>query len=328
MVRGIGELKSRTVLVTGGTGMIGRQVCRILRDAGAFVTSVSLDRIRPVDKIRYLYADLTDLKEVENIVGGMDYVFHVAGVKGSAKVTETHPASFFVPLLMMNTNVLETCRRYGVKKTVYVSSIGAYPDLEVFKEEELRWDMGLPPMDKFPGWAKRMAELQIQAYKIQYGLGNFSIVRPCNVYGPGDNFDPDNAMVIPALMAKIVRGDDPVKVWGDGKAIRDFAYSEDVAEGIILAALNDVEGYVNLGGGEEHSIGELVRLMHEVRDFSYEFDVTQPSGFPRRVMDITKAKEVLGYEPKTDLLSGLEKTWEWFMENPHEHAFKKNYFTS
>jgi len=182
-------------------------------------------------------------------------------------------------------------------------------------------------MDMFPGWAKRMAELQVRAYKIQYGLDSFAIVRPCNVYGPGDNFDPSNAMVIPSLMYRILHGEDPVVVWGDGSAIRDFAYSEDVAEGVILALHHGTGSrYVNLGSGKGHSIRELVEALHSFVPFSYEFDSAKPSGFRRRVMDISLAREMLGYSPKTSLLDGLKKTWEWYLSNQDEHLSKQNYF--
>ena len=134
--------------------------------------------------------------------------------KGSIEVTKSKPASFFVPLLMINTNILEACRVNKVKKVVYTSSIGAYASSEVFQEPDA-FDPGIeaPPMDMFPGWAKRMAEMQILAYRKQYKLDNFAIVRPCNVYGPGDNFDPENAMVVPSLMSRIVGGESPLKVW-------------------------------------------------------------------------------------------------------------------
>ena len=118
---------------------------------------------------------------------------------------------------------------------LYTSSIGAYQSAEIFREEDS--DFGKPPMDMFPGWAKRMAELQVDAYRIQYGLDNFAIVRPSNIYGPGDNFDEANAMVIPTLMARVKRGDKPVLIWGDGSAVRDFLHATDCARGIILACL-------------------------------------------------------------------------------------------
>jgi len=182
-------------------------------------------------------------------------------------------------------------------------------------------------MDMFPGWAKRMAELQVQAYKIQYGLDNFSIVRPCNVYGPGDNFDPNNAMVIPSLMHRIYHKEDPVVIWGDGSAIRDFAYSKDVAEGVILALYYGTKSsFVNLGSGKGYSIKELVERLNSFLDFNYKFDATKSSGFPRRIMDISLAKKLINYNPTTSLLEGLKQTWNWFVKNQNEYLNRKNYF--
>jgi GDP-L-fucose synthase len=211
-----------------------------------------------------------------------------------------------------------------VKKVVYTSSIGAYASAEVFKESE---NTEGPPMDMFPGWAKRMAEMQVQAYRIQYGLDNFAIVRPCNVYGPGDNFDPDNAMVIPTLMYRIYHKEDPVVVWGDGSAIRDFAYSRDVAEGVILALYYGTKGgFVNLGSGKGYSVKELVETLHSFINFNYKFDTTKSSGFPRRVMDISLARQLIHYNPSTSIRDGLKKTWEWYLKNQDEYLKKVNYF--
>jgi GDP-L-fucose synthase len=318
------EFDKKNVLVTGGTGLIGRQIVEILCDAGANVKIVSLDKITVDTRAEHICGDLTEFDFCREITRDMDFVFHVAGIKGSIEVTKKKPASFFVPLLMFNTNVLEACRINKVKKVVYTSSIGAYASAEVFRETE---NLEGPPMDMFPGWAKRMAELQVQAYKIQYGLENFSIVRPCNVYGPGDNFDPDNAMVIPTLMFRIYHKEDPVVVWGDGSAIRDFAYSRDVAEGVILALYHGTKsGFVNLGSGKGYSIRELVETLHSFIDFNYAFDAGKPSGFPRRVMDISLAKKLIGYNPTTSLLDGLKETWDWYMQHQDEFTKRKNYF--
>jgi GDP-L-fucose synthase len=314
----------RSVLVTGGTGLIGRQIVEILCDAGARVKVVSLDRIITDDRAEHLYGDLTDFTLCRDVTCDMDFVFHVAGIKGSIEVTKAQPASFFVPLLMFNTNVLEACRLNKVQKVVYTSSIGAYASAEVFRESG---NPDGPPMDMFPGWAKRMAELQIKAYKMQYGLENFAVVRPCNVYGPGDNFDPDNAMVIPTLMHRIHKKEDPVVVWGDGLAIRDFAYSRDVAEGVILALhYGTGSHFVNLGSGRGYSIRELVEALNSFLDFNYVFDTSKPSGFPRRVMDISLARERIHYNPTTTLLDGLKETWQWYIDNENEYLRKQNYF--
>lgn len=314
----------KSVLVTGGTGLIGRQIVEILCDAGAKVKLVSLDDIKVDDRAEHIRGDLTNFEFCKDVTRDMDFVFHVAGIKGSIEVTKKKPASFFVPLLMFNTNVLEACRVNKVKKVVYTSSIGAYASAEVFRETD---NLDGPPMDMFPGWAKRMAELQVQAYKIQYGLENFSIVRPCNVYGPGDNFDPENAMVIPTLMHRIYNKENPVVVWGDGSAIRDFAYSRDVAEGVILALYHGTKSsFVNLGSGKGYSVRELVETLNSFIDFNYVFDSSKPSGFPRRIMDISLAKELIGYNPTTLLLDGLKQTWYWFVSNHDEYLRRKNYF--
>lgn len=323
----LNAFQDRTILVTGGTGMIGRQVVRILSEAGARVRSISLDRLTAVPSVDHLYGDLTDFNFCKSVTKGADFVFHLAGIKGSVQVTLRQPASFFVPLLMMNTNVLEACRINGVKKVIYTSSIGAYAPAEIFKESDRAEEKA--PMDFHPGWAKRMAELQIEAYRIQYGLQNFSVVRLCNVYGPGDNFDPDNAMVIPSLIARIHQGEDPVVVAGDGSAVRDFAYSEDVAGGIILALYHGTgPHFINLGSGRGYSIKEVVETLHDVTSFNHRFDSGRPSGFPKRVMDISLAKERLGYHPATPLREGLRKTWEWYVGNSKEHLCKVNYFKS
>ena len=304
--------------------MIGRQVVDILCNAQANVKVVSLDKISVDSRAEHILGDLADFGFCRQITKGMDFVFHVAGIKGSIEVTKAKPASFFVPLLMMNTNVLEACRLNKIRKVVYTSSIGAYASAEVFKENE---NFDGPPMDMFPGWAKRMAELQIKAYKTQYGLENFSVVRPCNVYGPGDNFDPDNAMVIPTLMYRIYHKENPVVVWGDGSAIRDFAYSRDVAEGVILALYHGTKsGFVNLGSGRGYSIKELVETLHRFLDFNYEFDTIKPSGFPKRIMDISLAKKLIDHNPTTSLLDGLKETWQWFVNNQNEYLNRKNYF--
>lgn len=314
----------KNVLVTGGTGLIGRAVVDIMCDAGSNVKIVSLDKVNVNEKAEHVLADLTSFELCKDVTRDMDFVFHLAGIKGSMEVSKTKLAAHFVPTMMFNTNVLEACRLNKVAKVVYTSSIGAYTNTEVFRESDYKLDS--MPMD-FAGWAKRMAELQIHAYKVQYGLDTFSVVRPCNVYGPGDNFDPNNAMVIPTLMYRVYNKENPVVVWGDGSAIRDFAYSGDVAEGVILALHHGTKSsFVNLGSGQGYSIKELVEALHSFLDFNYEFDTSKPSGFPKRVMDISLAKELIDYNPTTSLRDGLKQTWDWYVGHQDEYMDKKNYF--
>lgn len=319
------ELLNKKALVTGGTGMIGREVVRLLLDNGCEVTSVSLDNLSHDKRAKYINADLSDLNLCLEITKDMDYVFHIAGIKGSIVMTQEKPASFFVPLIMMNTNILEACRRNKVKKILYTSSIGAYAPSEIFIEKND--DLSKPPMDMFPGWAKRMAELQIQAYSIQYKMSNFSIVRPSNIYGPGDNFDEANAMVIPSLIARIVRGDDPVTIWGDGLAERDFLHATDAAIGCIYACIEGTDSKpINLGCGYGITIKELVESLQEITNFNAFFDTSKPSGFPRRIMDMNHACKVTGFKPSIGIKQGLKDTYSWFKENESEFLKRKNYF--
>ena len=318
------SFEKKNVLVTGGTGLIGRQVVDLLCNAGTCVKIVSLDKLQIDARAEHVIGDLTDFEYCKLITKDMDYVFHLAGIKGSAKVSQTHLASHFVPTIMMNTNVLEACRLNNVTKVVYTSSIGAYSDAAIFKESEYKLDS--LPMD-FAGWAKRVAELQIHAYHVQYNMDNFAIVRPANVYGPGDNFDPENAMVIPTLMYRIFIKENPVKIWGDGSSVRDFAYSRDIAEGVILAIVHGTNSeFVNLGSGKGYTIKELVETLKSFIDFNYEFDSSKPSGFPKRIMDISLAKKRIDFNPTTSLLSGLQETWNWFIKHQKEYLQRKNYF--
>ncbi len=317
----LNTFKGKRILVTGGTGLIGRQVVDILVKADGQITIVSLDKLVVNKNAKHLLGDLTDFEFCKKITKNKDFVFHLAGIKGSIEVTKSKPASFFVPILMMNTNILEASRSNGVKKLVYTSSIGAYSPAEVFVENR---NTDGEPMDMFPGWAKRMAEKQIEAYKIQYGMTNFAIVRPCNVYGPGDNFDPKNAMVIPSLMSRIHNKENPVTIWGDGSAIRDFLYSRDAAEGVILALYYGTKGsFVNLGSGKGCSIRELIEMLNSFINFRYKFDKSKPSGYAKRVMNMALAKSTIMFSSSTSLLEGLKETWSWFLKNQYEYKKKR-----
>ena len=303
--------------------MIGRHVVKLLADAQAEVAVVSLDKIHPDPRAEYLYADLTNYEACKSICSQKNFVFHLAGVKASMQISTTMVASHFVPTMMMNTNVLEACRIHNVERVLYTSSIGAYEADSNYCEKELGVFDG-PPLD-FAGWAKRMGELQIAAYQKQFGMRNFCVVRPSAVYGPGDNFDPATAMVVPSLLAKIKTGE-VVEVWGDGKAVRDIAFSEDIAEGIIMALIKGTDGYVNLGSGLGITIRKLVETMQKIVPFKFTFDPTKPSGKKEKLLDLEKARKILSYHPRTSLEEGLAKTWEWFLQHGEEHTQKMNYF--
>jgi GDP-L-fucose synthase len=324
----IKRLKGSSCLVTGGSGMIGREVVRFLNLAGAKVTSVSLDKIKKRGGVKFIYGDLTDFNFCKKICKKKDFLFHIAGIKGSIFVTKEKPASFFVPLLMMNTNILEAARLNKIKNVVYTSSIGAYHSANVFKERNIKYDSS--PMDEFPGWAKRMAELQILAYKKQFNSQKLSVVRPSNVYGPGDNFDSNNAMVIPSLISKIFKqkkNQKKIKIWGDGSAKRDFIFSTDCAVGIINACFYGYNcGPINLGSGIATKISTLITELKKIKNFRYQYDNTKSSGYPVRVMDMEFAKRKIKYKNHHSLKKGLYITYNWFVKNHEEFKKKKNYF--
>ena len=192
--------KDKSVLVTGGTGLIGRPLVEMLIAAGAKVTVVSLDDPSRAPKgCTFVKADLREFNGCMDVCKDKEIVFQLAGVKGSPAMTAKRPASFFVPTMQFSINMMEAARRSGAERFLFTSSVGVYQPAEVFYEDSV-WTTFPSPNDRFAGWAKRMGELQAEAYKIEYGWDKISIVRPANVYGPFDNFDPENAMVVPSLI--------------------------------------------------------------------------------------------------------------------------------
>lgn len=320
--------KNNKVLVTGGTGMIGRQLVALLLDRGAKVYIASLDEPNNLpDGVEFVKADLTYFDKCLEICSGMDYVFNLVGVKGSPKMCKEQPADFMVPMLQFNTNMMEAARRSKVKWYLYTSSVGVYHPAEVFKEEDV-WKTFPSDNDRFAGWAKRIGELQAQAYSIQYGWDCVSIVRPANVYGPYDNFDPENAMVIPSLIRKSLEND-KLSVWGDGSPIRDFIHSKDVALGMLHMVENKITKPVNLGSGDGVSIKTIVDLVvkHCGRDIDVEWDTTKPTGDARRLFDMTLANSY-GFKPTVSIETGIKDTIKWFEQNKdivdqRHNAFRK-----
>ncbi len=319
--------ESKKILVTGGTGMIGMSLVRMLVEKQAEVTVVSLDNLSRLPKGASVQClDLRNFDNCLKVCDGMDYVFHLAGVKGSPDMTRRNPASFFVPTLMFNTNMLEAARMCEVQKFLYTSSIGVYAPAEVFYEDAV-WQTFPSENDRFAGWAKRMAELQIEAYKIQYNLHNFCIVRPANVYGLYDNFDSNNAMVIPSLINRALK-ENPLVVWGDGSAIRDFIHSDDVARGMLLVLEQMPDKPVNLGSGVGRSVRGIVNIIVNNLEIKPEiiWDISKPSGDKKRLMDVSRAKS-LGFEPQISLEEGIKSTMTWYQEIGHLIKGRYNAFT-
>jgi len=308
--------EGKNVVVTGGTGMIGRFLVEKLVSKGARVLVISMDEGKNLPpSVRHLKVDLTDINKCLDVCEGADYVFHLAGIKGSPKMAKEQPASFMIPTIMFNTNMLEAARRKNVKRFMYTSSVGVYSPSALLSEDDV-WKTFPSDNDKYAGWAKRMGELQAEAYKVQYGIDTYRIVRPTNIYGPNDNFDPANAMVIPSLIARVASGENPLKVWGDGSQVRDFLYGGDCADGMIKIFESDELRPVNLGTGNGNTIKEIVELVIKYSANKPEviWDTSKPSGDKIRVLD-TKRAEALGFKATTLLEEGVRQTIDWYREN-------------
>ena len=277
----------KKILVTGGTGMIGIPLTRFLLNAGAEVTSASLDKLKPVNGVKYIFSDLRNSENCLSITKKKDVVFHLAGIKGSPKMSKEKPASFFVPTLKFSLNMMEAALQNKVSDYLFTSSVGVYAQKEILKEEDV-WKTFPSENDKFAGWAKRICELQAQCYEIENKWKNIYIVRPANVYGPYDNFDENNAMVIPSLISKAFKSKNKkLEVWGDGKPLRDFIFADDVARGMMTVVQKSFKKPINIGSGKAVSIKKIAEIIsHNVPNSPLEITWKKEfaSGDSKRLM--------------------------------------------
>ena len=304
----------RTVLVTGGAGFLGTHVVRQLQAQGC--RAVIVPRSRDFD-LRDQAAIIKLLDQTRP-----DLVIHLAAVVGGIGANRRHPGQFFYDNAIMGLQLIEQARRYGIAKVVVLGTVCAYPKFTPvpFREADL-WN-GYPEETNAPyGLAKKMLLVQAQAYRQEYGLHAIYLV-PVNLYGPGDNFDPETSHVIPALIRKCleaVEGGQPdIVVWGTGRASREFLYVEDAAQAIVLAAEHyDDPEPVNLGSGQELSIKELVEVIAELTGFQGRlvWDPTKPDGQPRRCLDTTRAEQAFGFRARTPVREGLQRTIDWYRQH-------------
>ena len=304
------SLQHKRVTVTGGSGFLGRYVGRELEKAGChlFVPRSKNYNLVDPEAVKKLYNDSKP-----------DIVIHLAAVVGGIGANKAHPGKFYYDNLMMGANIIEEGRKAGIEKLVALGTICCYPKFTPvpFKEENI-WN-GYPEETNAPyGLAKKMLLVQSQAYRQEYGL-NAIFLMPVNLYGPGDNFNPESSHVIPALIKKFVEAkaakESVVTIWGTGTATREFLYVEDAARAIVLATdLYDKPEPVNVGAGFEIRIFDLVNKIRDLVGFDGEifWDTTKPDGQPRRCLDTTRAEEEFGFKTMTTFDDGLKKTLEWY----------------
>ncbi len=315
------DIAGSNVLVTGGTGLIGIPLVKKLDRMGANVRVISLDDKSPFEEnIEFIKGDICDKEVCESALEGIDIVFHLAGIKGGIGVAQSRAATFLLRNILMNIQIMEAARKAQVNSFLYTSSICIYPPARVFEEKNAF--TGLPhPSDRFGGMSKLVGEMQIEAYKLQYEIQNFLTIRPGNTYGPYDNFNSASALIIPALIHRVVEGENPLVVWGDGTAVRDFAFADDVAGLMVLMVEKNEATPLNAGSGEPLTIKTvaetIVKHAENVLDkkIDIEWDTTKPRGEKYRVTSIEEAKSRLGWTPKVSFDDGIKKTIEWYIEN-------------
>lgn len=308
------DLSTTSVLVTGGTGFLGSQVVRELEARGArrVIAASSKD------------ADLTDAALTRKFLERTkpELILHLAAKVGGIGANQRYPGTFFRDNMAMGLNVLEAARLAHTAKVVIAGTICAYPKFAPvpFKEDDL-WN-GYPEETNAPyGIAKKALLVMAQAYRAEFG-SNFVMLFPVNLYGPGDNFDLQSSHVIPAMIRKFVeakeQGAERVELWGDGSPSREFLYVDDCARGLVDAAERYDRGEpVNLGSGLEINLRDLATKIGKKVGFSgtIAWDASRPNGQPRRMLDVSRAKEAFGFEATTSLDVGLDTTIDWFGKN-------------
>ena len=308
------SLVGKKIVVTGGSGFLGTFVLERLLAHGA--SEIFVPRSRD--------CNLCDRAEVERLYAEQrpEILIHLAATVGGIGANRRNPGRFFYDNMAMGLHVIDEARRYGqLEKLMIVGTTCSYPKYTPtpFHEEQL-WN-GYPEETNAPyGIAKKALFVMAQGYREQYGLASIYLI-PANLYGPGDNFEPESSHVIPALIRKFVHAKQTaspsVEVWGTGGASREFLYAEDAAEGIALATMRyEGKDPVNLGTGNEIRIKELVDQIRELVGYEGEtvWNASQPDGQPRRRLDVRKALQEFGFQARTDLRTGLAKTIEWYQE--------------
>lgn len=301
------------ILVTGGNGFLGRHV----------VAELGRNQFGPILAPRRDECDLLDSLSVERYLMRTrpEAIVHLAARVGGIEANRRAPGGFMYANLAMGLHVIEAARRFGVAKFVNVGTICAYPKFTPvpFREADL-WN-GFPEETNAPyGVAKKTLMLLVDSYRREYGFPGVNLL-PVNLYGPGDNFDLESSHVIPAMIRKFAeareRGDAVTDLWGTGTPTREFLYVADAARAIRLALEAPVfEQPINIGSGNEVSIRDLASLIADKIGYrgAIRFDASRPDGQPRRCLDVSLARQVLGFEARVDLSAGLDETIDWYLQ--------------
>ena len=308
-------LLNKKIFVSGSAGLVGNNLYHTLEGLGCNVVGGYRTKL-PEGVDNLINVDLTRKEDCLNATRGVDVVFHCAANTSGAAAMSSNPLQHVTPNIIMNANLLEAAYENGVKKFVWLASTTGYPELNRPAKEEDMFTGN--PWDKYfyVGWTKRMTEKLCEMYS---KLGMFTIVlRPTNIYGPGDKFDPAKSHVLPALIRKVVERQNPIEVWGDGNDLRDIIYVDDMVRAMLLAVENLTSFQpLNIGAGKVISVKKILEIIKSVEkyDAPVKFDISKPTMIPKREVCVDKAKELIGFEAKITPEEGIRETIEWFKNN-------------
>lgn len=313
--------KNKRVLVTGGAGFIGANLTKRFLKEGAKIRA-TVNKSKPVIKngrIEYIKADLTNYKNCEKAVAGMDYVFMCSSISSGAAVIQATPLVHVTPNDAMNAFMLKAAYEAKIKKFLWISSCTIYPYSDYpLKENEV---YSGPLFEKyfFVGTMKRYIEdlCRMYAEKIKKPM-SIVVVRPTSVYGPHDDFKWESSHVIPALIRKVVERHDPIDVWGDGTSIKDLIYIDDLIEGMLLA-MKKLNTFMplNLGSGKQTSINEILQAILRADNYKnarIQYNTSKPTMIPKMLIDVSLAKKEIGFKTKTSVEEGIRKTIKWYRD--------------
>ncbi|MEI8010956.1 MAG: NAD-dependent epimerase/dehydratase family protein [Candidatus Omnitrophota bacterium] len=309
----------KKILVTGAAGFIGAHLLARLLTAGARVRAAIHRRESSVldERVEYIRGDLTLMTDCRRVASGVDMVFHCAASTSGAAVIERTPMVHVTPNIVMNAQLLEAAYQAGVKKFLWISSSTGYPDTGAWAVSEPEMMQG-DPYEKYyhVGWMKRYSEILCRTYgeKI-HPLMTTVVLRPTNIYGEHDDFDPRTSHVFAALIRKVAERQDPLEVWGTGEDVRDLVYIQDFIDA-MLTAMEKVEGYdvFNIGLGEGYAVKDLLNRMLAVEGYTPRIicDPSKPTTIPVRRVDISKARKTLGFSPGVGIDEGIRRTLAWY----------------
>ena len=307
-------------MVTGGAGFVGVNLIKRLLDEGADIRA-TLHINKPVlndNRIEYFYGDLRIEENCQKAVAGVDYVFMCAANTSGAKVMATTPLVHLTPNILMNMQMLQAAYTARVKKFLFISTNTVYP-LTDFPVKESDVTNNFYESYHIVAWMKRFTEIVCEMYsnRIKEPMKTI-VVRPGNLYGPYDKFDWEKSKVIPAIMRRAIERHDPFEVWGDGMDLKDFLYIDDCIDGLMLAMENlDEFESINIASGIPVTIRDVLTQILKSADYDdadVQYDSSKPTMIPKRMIDISLAKEKLGFEPKVSLQEGIRRTVQWYKE--------------